>query len=89
MPAQAKWKVGRSSLPTRRLLSHDSLHLMVQSGVVRRADSSPPDLSLTQFYVMESIDQNHGKDMAVEQGWLSRIVLGRRSQSLFVKRPKI
>ena len=76
-------------MPTRRLLSHDSLRMMVQSGVVRRADSSPPDVSLTQFQVMENIDRNHSKDMAVEQGWLSRIVLGRRSQSLFVKRPKI
>ncbi|NGZ95376.1 MAG: hypothetical protein CV089_04460 [Nitrospira sp. WS110] len=76
-------------MPTRHLPNLDSLQMMVQSGVVRRADSSPPDVSLTQFQVMENIDQNHSKDMAVEQRWLSRIVLGRRSQSLFVKRPKI
>jgi hypothetical protein len=63
--------------------------MMVQSGVVRRADSSPPDVSLTQFHVVENSDEHCGKDMVIERGWLSRIVLGRRSQSLFVKRPKI
>lgn len=88
MPAQVRRKVGRSRLPTRRLLSHDSLQLMVQSGVVRRADSSSPHVSLTQFHVIENSDQSYDKDMVVERGWLSRIVLGRRSQSLFVKRPK-
>lgn len=76
-------------MPTRHLLNLDSLQMIVQSGVVRRADSSPPGVSMTQFHVIENVDRNPITDVAAEQGCLSRIVLGRRSQSLFVKRPKI
>lgn len=89
MPAPLRRKAGRRSTPKRRPLNLDSLQMMVQSGVVRRADSSPPEVRLTQFHVVENVDPNLTNDVAIEQGWLSRIVLGRRSHSLFPKRSGI
>lgn len=89
MSAPLRRKAGRRSAPKRRPLNHDSLQMMVQSGVVRRADFSPPEVRLTQFHVVENNDQNPSQDMTVEQGRLSRIILEQRSHSWFIKRSKI
>lgn len=89
MTAQVRRKVWGSSMPMRRLLSDDALHMMVHSGVVRRVDSSPPKMSLPQFYGVEHRDQIPSQDLAAEPGWLSRIALGQRSPALFFKRSQI
>jgi hypothetical protein len=63
--------------------------MMVQSGVVRRADTGHPGMGQAQCHAIENDDQNLINDAAMEQGWLLRIVLGRRSHSWFSKRSGI
>jgi hypothetical protein len=60
-------------------LSARTLEMMVMSGVVRRADSNPP---LIPPGTGHQAPQNpHGaslQESASEQGWLSRMILGRK-----------
>jgi hypothetical protein len=71
----------------RRPLNLQTLQMMVQSGVVRRADFDPPTFgSRTRFHAFDDVDHASGKELASEQGWLSRIILGPRLQSCVHKR---
>ena len=89
MAASVRRKVARKAALGRCPLSLSSLQMMVQSGIVRRADMSPPEMGQRQCHVMENVDQNLTNDATMEQGWLSRIVRRRRSHSLFSKRSGI
>lgn len=63
-----------------RPLSLGTLHMMVMSGVVRRADFNPPLLPKR----FEPVDNPHGaslQESASEQGWLSRMFLGRKTHA--------
>ncbi len=71
----------------RRPLNLRTLQMMVQSGVVRRADFDPPTFgSRTRFHVLDDIDHGSATEAISEQGWLARIILGRRSQTVVSKR---
>jgi hypothetical protein len=64
----------------RRPLSIGTLQMMVMSGVVRRADLNPPPAP----HRYEPADNPHGaspQESASEQGWLSRMFLGRKPQA--------
>jgi hypothetical protein len=70
-----------------RPLNLSTLQMMVQSGVVRRADFDPPTFgSRTRFHPFDDTDHASRKELASEPGWLSRIILGRRLQVSVPKR---
>jgi hypothetical protein len=74
-------------IPKRRPLNFRTLQMMVQSGVVRRADFDPPIFgSRTRFHVLDEGYHDSVTELAAEQGWLARIILGRRSQIFVSKR---
>jgi hypothetical protein len=71
----------------RRVVNVQSLQMMVRSGVVRRADALPPlPLSRTRIQVSEDHQAAVSDDAVSQQGWLSRIILGRKAHSVLVKR---
>jgi hypothetical protein len=71
----------------RRPLNLRTLQMMVQSGVVRRADFDPPTFgSRGRFHALDDADNASRKELTPEQGWLARIILGRRSQISVSKR---
>ncbi len=75
------------SMLKRRPLNLRTLQMMVQSGVVRRADYDPPTFgSKTRFRALDDADHASKKGLASEQGWLSRIMLGPRLQVSVPKR---
>jgi hypothetical protein len=75
------------SMLKRRPLNLRTLQMMVQSGVVRRADWDPPTFgSRTRFHAFDGADHASGKQLVSEQGWLSRIILGPRLQVPVPKR---
>jgi len=77
----------RRGIPKRHPFNPHTLQMMVQSGVVRRADFDPPSIeSRTRFHVLEDVDRDSVKEEVSEQGWLARFLLGRRSESSLSKR---
>ena len=77
----------RRGIPKRRPLNLRTLQMMVQSGVVRRADFTPPSFgSRTGFHVSDNIDHDSTKEIVSEVGWLARLLLGRVQLSIS-KRP--
>lgn len=87
MTVQPRRKTTPRSILKRRPLNLRTLQMMVQSGVVRRADFDPPTFgSRTRFHALDDADQASRKDLASEQGWLSRIILGPRLQVSVPKR---
>ena len=77
----------RRGLPPRRPMNLLTLQMMVQSGVVRRADLDPPFLgSRTRLHVPVEVDLLLTEEAASERGWLARMILGRRSQFSVLKR---
>lgn len=65
----------------RRTISLQSLQMMVMSGVVRRADLDPPqDPVRTGYWHRDTARVNIPQESASEQGWISRMLLGRKSQ---------
>lgn len=87
MAAPLRRKTATRCIPKRRPLNLRTLQMMVQSGVVRRADFDPPSFgSRTRFHVLDDIDHNSVNEMVTEQGWLTRLLLGRRLQLSISKR---
>lgn len=89
MTASLRRTTTRRGLPKRRPLNVLTLQMMVQSGVVRRADFDPPSFgNRTRFHVhvMDEVDHDSVKEKVSEQGRLARIILGRRSQFSVSKR---
>jgi hypothetical protein len=87
MAAPQRRTTMRKGLPKRRPLNVLTLQMMVQSGVVRRADFDPPSFgSRTRFHVLDDGDHGSVKEMISEQSWLARFLLGRRSQFSVSKR---
>ena len=87
MAASQRRTTMRRGIPKRRPLNLRTLQMMVQSGVVRRADFDPPPFgSRTQFHVLDDMDQGSTKEIVSEQGWLARLLLGRRVQLSVSKR---
>jgi hypothetical protein len=75
------------SISKRRPLNPRIVQMMVQSGVVRRADCDPPSFgSRTRFHARDDVDRGSVKERGSEQGWLMRLLLGRRSQVSVSKR---
>ena len=88
MTAPQRRATMRRSIPKRRPLNLNTLQMMVQSGVVRRADFDPPSFGgRTRFHVLDDVDRDSAKEVVSEQGWLVRFLLGRRSQVFVFKRP--
>ena len=87
MPTSMKRQSLGKMISRRRVVNVQSLQMMVRSGVVRRADALPP-LPLTRTRVQVSEDHQAAvQDETVsEQGWLSRVILGRRAHPVIVKR---
>ena len=70
----AKWGLWRGAV------SLQSLQMMVMSGVVRRADLDPPqDPGRTGYWHRGKNRVNIPQELASEQGWISRMLLGRKS----------
>ncbi|OQW65448.1 MAG: hypothetical protein BVN29_10615 [Nitrospira sp. ST-bin5] len=70
----AKWGVWRGTV------SLQSLQMMVMSGVVRRADLDPPqDPGRTGYWHSGKNRVSISQESASEQGWISRMLLGRKS----------
>lgn len=67
----------------RGAVSFQSLQMMVMSGVVRRADLDPPQNPVRSGYWHRDASNKDGlpQEAASEQGWISRMILGRRSQN--------
>ncbi len=87
MTAPPRRRTTRRGIPKRRPLNLLTLQMMVQSGVVRRADFDPPSFgSRTRFHVLDDVDGDSVKEMVCKQGWLARLLLGRRSQFSVSKR---
>jgi hypothetical protein len=81
MAVPSKRMPSRKGIPKRRPLNLRTLQMMVQSGVVRRADFDPPSLgSRARFHALDAVDHDSVKEMGSEPGWLTRIVRGRTSQ---------
>ncbi len=71
----------------RLALTVQTLEMMVQSGVVRRADFDPPSsVRSTRFQMSDEADRDSMRGAASEQGWLARIILGRKALSLASRR---
>lgn len=80
MPATLKRKYAHTPTRWRRPLSQSTLQMMVMSGVVRRADLNPPPVP----HRHQPPDNRPGafpQEAASEQGWLSRMFLGRKAQT--------
>ncbi len=87
MAASQRRMTTRRGIPKRRPLNLRTLQMMVQSGVVRRADFDPPSLgSRTRFHVPDDMDRGSTKEIVSEQGWLARLLRGRRVQLSVSKR---
>jgi hypothetical protein len=87
MTAPQRRTTTRRVICKRRPLNLITLQMMVQSGVVRRADFDPPSFgSRTRFHMLDDVDRNSVKEVVSEQGWLARLLLGRRSQVSVSKR---
>ncbi|MGQ0556668.1 MAG: hypothetical protein ACT4PN_12075 [Nitrospiraceae bacterium] len=87
MTVQSRRKPTLKGSLKRRPLNLHTLQMMVQSGVVRRADFDPPTFgSRTRFRALDDADHASEKELASEQGWLSRIILGPRLQVSIPKR---
>jgi hypothetical protein len=87
MTAPQRRTTTRRVISKRRPLNLITLQMMVQSGVVRRADFDPPSFgSRTRFHMPDDVDRNSVKEVVSEQGWLARLLLGRRSQVSVSKR---
>ncbi|WP_146216157.1 hypothetical protein [Nitrospira lenta] len=70
----AKWGLWRGAISIR------SLQMMVMSGVVRRADLDPPqDPGRTGYWHGRKRRVSIPQESASEQGWISRMLLGRKS----------
>ncbi len=77
--------VRRSSLKKRPLNLH-TLQMMLQSGVVRRADCNPPGANHTRVHIVDEVERDSTNDTTTEQGWLVRVMLGRKPKSHVSKR---
>ena len=87
MTAPQRRPTMRRGVPKRRPLNLITLQMMVRSGVVRRADYVPPSFGhRAQFHVPDDVDRHSVKEAVSEQGWLARLLLGRRSQLSVSKR---
>jgi hypothetical protein len=80
MTVAARRKPILKGAPKRRPLNLRGLEMMVQSGVVRRADFDPPSFGNgTRLSVLDEVDHASVTEMVTAQGWLARLLLGRRS----------
>lgn len=80
MKTATKRKAGVKWDLWRRAVSVQSLQMMVMSGVVRRADLDPPqDHGRTGYWHREAAKVAVPQEAASEQGWISRMILGRKS----------
>lgn len=87
MPTPMKRRAMGKTTPRRLIVNLQSLEMMVRSGVVRRADAMPPLLMRsTRVQMRDGQQRAVRKESVSEQGWLSRIILGRRAQPVVVKR---
>ena len=87
MAASQRRTTMRRGIPKPLPLNLRTLRMMVQSGVVRRADFTPPSFgSRTGFHVSDNMDHDSTKEIVSEEGWLARLLLGRVQLSIS-KRP--
>ena len=87
MPTPMKRRATGKAIAKRLVVNLQSLQMMVRSGVVRRADSMPPlPIRTTRIQPVDGQRRVVRKESVSEQGWLSRIILGRRAQPVAVKR---
>lgn len=87
MAASQRRTTTRRSIPKRRPLNLRTLQMMVQSGVVRRADFDPPSFgSRTRSHMSDDMDHDSTKEIVCEEGWFARLLLGRVQLSIS-KRP--
>ena len=87
MPTPMKRRATGRVMPKRKIVNLQSLQMMVRSGVVRRADSMPPlPIRTTRIQMADGQRGVARKESVSEQGWLSRIILGRRAQPVVMKR---
>ncbi len=87
MAASQRRTTTRRGIAKRRPLNPRTLQMMVQSGVVRRDDFDPPSFgNRTRFHVSDDMDHGSTKVIVSEQGWLARLLLGRRVQLSVSKR---
>ncbi len=87
MPTPMKRQAIGKVISKRRVVNIQSLQMMVRSGVVRRADVLPPiPLSRTRVQALEEHQAVAPDEAVSEQGWLSRIILGRKAHPVLVKR---
>lgn len=80
MATTVRRKPVRRWLQWRKPLSLESLKMMVLSGVVRRADLTPPLLlpARTVYWHNGAVPNGSAQGPEPEQGWLSRL-LGRKA----------
>jgi hypothetical protein len=87
MPTPTKRTVTRKVYSKRRVVNAQSLHLMVRSGVVRRADSlPPPQIRRGRVPLLAEQQRAVCSEVVQEQGWLSRIIFGPKPQAALTKR---
>jgi hypothetical protein len=89
MPTPLRRQPVRRSVPKKRPLNLHTLQMILQSGVVRRADCKPPGLNNARLHMVENVDRDSTNDTVTEQGWLARVILGRKQKSQVSKRSQI
>ena len=87
MPTPTRRKTGVKMPARRQPVNLRSLQMMVMSGVVRRADLNPPPAPGRKgFLLPENQQGTFPQESVSEQGWLSRILLGRRAPASITNR---
>jgi len=89
MSTPLRRRAGRRSTPPKRPLNLHTLQMMLQSGVVRRADGNPPGVNHARFHMVDDVDRDSTNNTVTEQGWLARVILNRKQKSQVLKRSQI
>jgi len=89
MPPPLRCQPVRRSTSPKRPLNLHALQMMLQSGVMRRADCNPPGVNHARFHMVDDVACDPTNDTVTEQGWLARVILGRTQKSRVSKRSQI
>jgi hypothetical protein len=82
MPVTTRRKPAMKVTCWRQAVTLHTLQMMVMSGVVRRADLNPPlSPGRIGFQLPDNPHATFPRESASEQGWLSRLFLGRKAEA--------
>jgi hypothetical protein len=68
IPTPLRRQPVRRSTPKKWPLNLHTLQMMLQSGVVRRADCNPPGVNNARFHMVDDVDRDSTNDTVTEEG---------------------